>query len=398
MDGVLITDTLFVFAAIVGITVFGMFAEKKWKWAGILSGMGVSIFAAIFLVTAHVLPTANPAYDFIFDYVMPVGIPMVLLEANIKKIVKESGRSFILMNVACIGACLGGIAVGLIFKNNPYFAKDIAGYVAMEVGVCTGGTMNQAAMASTFNVSPDVRSAAAVGSNLVAVCFLVALGMIPNLKFFKEKYKHPYMDEAEAALANNEKIEIEHPENHSGKYTLMGFGKLFAFSCGILGFTNLITSFVGKLALPTVLNMMFTNMFLVSSVLTLIVVTLFPKFAESLRFGQDIGSFLLLLFMTTMGTGASIIEVLKIAPMIVVAEIVIIAIIGGITLIIAKLFKMNLEEALISINASYGGPSTATAYVGARGWTRLMVPAVLIGVYGYVVGNFLGILVGNLFL
>lgn len=232
----------------------------------------------------------------------------------------------------------------------------------------------------------------------MAVCFLVALGMIPNIKYFREKYNHPYMDEAEALTAKGEEIQIQGTEDHSSHYSIMGFGKFFAFSCIILGITNLFTSLMSGLGLPTVLHMLLTNTFLISSILTLIVVTSFPKFAESLRFGQDIGSFLLLIFMTTMGTGASIIEVLKIAPLIVVAEIVIILFIGGITLIIAKIFKMNLEEALISINASYGGPATATAYVGARGWTRLMIPAVLIGVYGYVIGNFLGILVGNIFL
>lgn len=89
---------------------------------------------------------------------------------------------------------------------------------------------------------------------------------------------------------------------------------------------------------------------------------------------------------------------IKIAPLIVAGEIIIIFFIMGITLIIAKVFKFNLEEALISVNASYGGPATACAYVGTKNWQRLMIPALLIGVYGYIVGNVLGILAGNLFL
>ena len=61
-------------------------------------------------------------------------------------------------------------------------------------------------------------------------------------------------------------------------------------------------------------------------------------------------------------------------------------------------FFEDLEEMLIAINASYGGPNTAAALVGTKGWTKLAVPAVLIGVYGIVVGNPLGVLIGNLFL
>lgn len=398
MTGVLIQDTLLVFAVILGITGFGMYAEKKWKWAGLLSGMGVSIFIAIILVTIHVLPTTSQAYDVVYDYVMPLAVPMVLVEANAKRIIKETGRSFLLMNIACAGAVIGGIVVGFIFRNNSFFVEDIAGYVAMEVGVCTGGAVNQAAMAQTFNVSQDVAGAAAVGSNLVAVMFLVAIGMLPNMKFFKKHFRHPYMDELEGLETGGLEMPESEVAEEKGGFSILGFVKLLTFSFAILGVSTLFTNFINTLSMPSALNMLLGNVYLISSLLTLVVITVFPKLGESMKFGQDIGSFMLLLFMTVMGTGASIIEVLKIAPLIVVAEIIIVFFIGGITLTIAKIFKMNLEEALISINASYGGPSTAGAYVGAKGWKRLMVPAILIGVYGYVIGNALGILAGNLFL
>lgn len=397
MNGVLINDTILVFGAIIAITAFGMYAETKWRWAGLLSGMGVSIFIAVFAVTFHILPTANAAYDVVFDYVMPLAVPMVLVQANAKRIVKESGRAFLLMNVACVGAVIGGVVMGFVLRNTSYFANDIAGYVAMEVGVCTGGTMNQAAMAKTFDVSSNIVSAAGVGANLVAVLFLVAIGALPNLKFFRNHFKHPYIDEAEEN-GSTETAAVDESGNSEGKYSILGLAKLLTFSFVITGAASVFCNFITTLNLPTVLGMLLSNLYLITSVITLAVVTMFPKFAESLTFGMDIGSFMLLLFMTTMGTGGSIIDVIKIAPLIVAGEIIIIFFIMGITLIIAKVFKFNLEEALISVNASYGGPATACAYVGTKNWQRLMIPALLIGVYGYIVGNVLGILAGNLFL
>lgn len=253
--------------------------------------------------------------------------------------------------------------------------------------------MNQAAMARTFNVSPDVASAAAVGSNLVAVMFLVAIGMIPNIKFFREKFKHPYMDELVEGKTIETAIQIQ-----TNQYSVAGLVKVLTFAFTVVGISNLFCNFMDTLRLPTVLSMLATNSFLISSLITLATVTFFPKFADSLCFGEEIGSFMLLMFMTVMGTGASIMEVLKFAPIIVIAEIIVTLAIMVVTLTITKLFKMNLEEALIAINASYGGPATAAAYVGSKGWQRLMVPAILIGVYGYIVGNVLGIVAGNLFL
>ncbi len=50
----------------------------------------------------------------------------------------------------------------------------------------------------------------------------------------------------------------------------------------------------------------------------------------------------------------------------------------------------------LASNANIGGPTTATAMAGAKGWNSLMAPAILVGVFGYVVGNYWGILVYNL--
>ena len=60
-----------------------------------------------------------------------------------------------------------------------------------------------------------------------------------------------------------------------------------------------------------------------------------------------------------------------------------------------KLFKFNIEEIVICSNASLGGPSTAAAVAGAKGWKELITPAILIGVLGYIIGNYLGIFAGD---
>lgn len=116
-EGVLFHDSGLVFFVMLAMTAFAIYAEKRWKWAATLSSVGICVFGALFLVSLKILPTDSAAYDVIFDYFVLLPIPMILVNANIKRIVRDSGRSFILMNVACAGACLGGIAVGLIFKK-----------------------------------------------------------------------------------------------------------------------------------------------------------------------------------------------------------------------------------------------------------------------------------------
>ena len=60
----------------------------------------------------------------------------------------------------------------------------------------------------------------------------------------------------------------------------------------------------------------------------------------------------------------------------------------------AKLAGATLEDAIIASNANIGGPTTAAGMAISQGWSALVGPAMLVGVLGYVIGNYLGTLVG----
>jgi uncharacterized membrane protein len=44
-------------------------------------------------------------------------------------------------------------------------------------------------------------------------------------------------------------------------------------------------------------------------------------------------------------------------------------------------------------NATLGGAPSAAAMAVAAGWSRLVLPGVLVAVWGYAIGTFLGLLV-----
>jgi hypothetical protein len=70
----------------------------------------------------------------------------------------------------------------------------------------------------------------------------------------------------------------------------------------------------------------------------------------------------------------------------------------GVTKVVANtiLCKSSLEEIIISSNANIGGPTTAAAMAIAKGWNALIVPAILVGTLGYVLGNYYGIFAGTM--
>ena len=67
------------------------------------------------------------------------------------------------------------------------------------------------------------------------------------------------------------------------------------------------------------------------------------------------------------------------------------------TLVAGKLLRLNLEELLLAMNATLGGPPTAAAMANSAGWPRLVLPGLLIGLWGYVIGTPSGVLVVEFF-
>ena len=61
-----------------------------------------------------------------------------------------------------------------------------------------------------------------------------------------------------------------------------------------------------------------------------------------------------------------------------------------------KLLRFDLEEIILASNANIGGPTTAASMAISQGWVKLIGPCMLVGTFGYVIGTWLGILVGSL--
>ena len=51
---------------------------------------------------------------------------------------------------------------------------------------------------------------------------------------------------------------------------------------------------------------------------------------------------------------------------------------------------------MVGIIAAIGGPPTAALSI-SMGWKKMVVPGVLVGLYGYIISNYIGVLVGNIF-
>jgi uncharacterized membrane protein len=102
-------------------------------------------------------------------------------------------------------------------------------------------------------------------------------------------------------------------------------------------------------------------------------------------------------FFVVIGCPADLKDVIFNAPLLFVFCGIIAFINIGWTLLIGKVFKQNIEELAVAINATIGGPSTAAAMAVAKGYDTLVVSAILVGLWGYIIGTPLGLIISRWF-
>lgn len=380
-------DIWSLWAVIIGWAAVSIYLEQKYRWASKVSGAVIALLGALVLANLGVIPTDSPVYDVIWGYVVLLAVPIMLFKADLRKIWRESGRTFLVFHIAAIGTIIGTVLGILFFGKWIPEAKAIG---AMITGSYIGGTVNFVAMSAQYNASQNVINAAIVADNLnMAVYFFVLLA-IPGVAFFRKHYEHPYEKAANEGVSDGE----TRAASYWGRkeISLLDIAKVIAAGFIIVAFSVKIAGWFGANAsLPLVLLGILGSKYFIVTTLTVVIVTLMPKFFEEARGAQEIGTFLIYIFLVVIGTPASIKAIVMQSPILLVFCAFVVIVNMLVTLVFGKLFGFTLEEILISCNATVGGPTTAAAMAISKGWNDLVLPAMLVGVWGYVIGNWCAI-------
>lgn len=399
MDGTFISadNTWALWAILTAIAAGSIWMEQKYKWAGKITGCVIALIIAMALSNFRIIPVDAPVYDAVWSYVVPLAIPLLLFNANINKIKRESGRLLIIYMISGVGTILGGIVAFLLLKNS---IPELYKVTAMMVGSYTGGSVNFAAMAEAFNASGETASAAVVADNLLMALYFFVLIAMPSIRFFYNKFSHPLVDEMEK-LGDQDQTEAASYWK-AKPIALKDIGMAVATSFVIVWISSELAGFFAGIFpqgnfIMSLLNGLLGNRYLVMTTLTMVLATVFHKYFENIAGAQEIGTFLIYIFFTVIGVPASIILILQRSPLLLVFCAIMVLFNMVVTLGFGKLFKFNLEEMIIASNANIGGPTTAAAMAIAKGWNILVIPALLVGTLGYVIGNYYGTIIGNIF-
>ena len=143
-------DTWSLLALLLVSVALSIWLEQKYDWASKISGAIIALCIALLASNLSIIPTSCVLYDeIVWDYAVPLGIPLLLLQCNMKKIWRETGRMMVIFLIGAAGTVAGAfLAYGLLHSYIP----GLEGVAAMMTGSYIGGGVNFAALAKEFDV------------------------------------------------------------------------------------------------------------------------------------------------------------------------------------------------------------------------------------------------------
>ncbi len=353
---------------VLSMVAFAMWAEET-KWGRKASGTIIVILLGFLLSNTGIIPTSSPVYSHVWSTLVPLAIPLLLIKADIRHIVQESGPTLIAFLFGAVGSVLGAM-VAFYFIPLPVLQAQLTSILTASY---IGGSMNFAAVSTALEVTGEpIMVPTLAADNLVGISYLVILAWLPASLFFQKLYSH-----------NNdaEKLAETKPVSLWGEFHLKDAVAAIAVSYFIVLASRYVEGLI-NIQGAAIMTM---------TLISIIIASLFGAQLKKLKGVFQLGMMIMYLFFGTIGASANLWVLFETAP-------ILILFISTITLghfivifTIGRLFNFTLPEVITASNACVLGPTTAAGLAASKGWNDLITPGILVGVFGYAIANFIGI-------
>ena len=354
----------YVLTSILAISSFGIELEQRTKIGKALSAPLASMALALILANVGVIPFESSIYGFINKNLVPLAVPMLLFDSDIRRVVRDTGSLLRCFFVGAFATVIGTLVAYPLIPMHSIGKFGEGWKVASALAARhIGGAINFVAVADTLKISPEAISASIAADN-IAVSLYFAL-----LFFLAKENKHSLNN------SNNQDVSLQAQDSIS----LSSIGWSFTTSSVLV----LLGSELTKLLFPS------TSSLPLISVLSVMAATAFPKFFERIRkTGTAIGVLFMQMFLAATGAAGSISLVIKNAPTVFFFSLFQISVHFITLMFVGKtMLGEDANELYLASNANVGGPTTAAAMAQAKNWNKLILPALLVGIFGYATGT-----------
>ena len=354
----------------------------RFKFVNKIGAVVITYILGIILGNLGVLPQiegyAN-IQNMITMITIPLAIPLLLFSMNLRKWFSNAGKTFLAMVLAFVAVVVSVFTGFFIFSgqgiDNLY---DVSG---MLIGLYTGGTPNLAAIQLAIGADETQYMIIATYDVVVGAFHLLFVMTIAQRLFNKFLPKYSYIDPANAHLGD---FDGEDP------YWGMLKVKMIKPLLKALGVALIIFAIGGAATLVIPESSQMAIVILIITTLG-IVGSLIPSI-NKIEKSFELGMYFILIFCLVI---ASMADLSKIDFSSLMIGVYIIYVILGSLLVhglLSKLFKVDTDTFIITSTAFICSPPFVPVVAGALRNREIIFPGITVGIIGYAIGNYLGVI------
>ena len=366
---------------------------RRFSTIGKVGAILVLYFLGIILANLFVFPFEGvaaklfPLQDALTSVTIPLALPLILFACDFREWPVKKALGSLLIGLVSVMA----VATAGYFLFRTHLGEQAPAIAGMVVGVYTGGTPNLAAIKMMLGVDEGTYVLMNSFDMLVSFIFLVFL-MAAGIRLFRKILPVDSASEAEKGLPQvGRKLAQSEAEMYRGIFTRQHFLPTLK----ALGLSVLIAG-IG-LGLSFLLTGGINMIVLILTLTTLSIAASFLPAVKKWEKSYDAGMYLVLIFSLVV---ASMVDIrsLDFHEGLWLLLYITFAIFGSLTLqvILGRVFKIDADTTVITSVAMVNSPLFVPMIAESMKNRRVILTGISIGIIGYAVGNYLGVLIAQM--
>jgi uncharacterized membrane protein len=385
--------TIFAFNATVCAAVFWA-AKQPWaqRFFSIIPSIVLIYYLPTFATTFGVIPSSSPVYDWMRDYLLPFSLFILMVTSDVPTILKIGPKAILMMLFGTLGVVVGGPIAYVLFER--WLPPDTWKGLAALSGSWIGGGGNFAAIKESVGAPDSIIGPIIIVDTAVGYTWMGVLLFLANYQKIIDRWNRAKSD----VIQDLDRRLRDFQESKSKPITLADASVVIA-----VGFVGAVVSeslaaWIHGITQPVLLENMprvaaifsqFTWMVIILSTLGILFSFTPLRQIESAG-ASKLGYAALYLFLTSIGAKADLAGIAA-APILLLVGAVWILIHVAFLLLGARLIRAPMFLVAVGSQANIGG--AASAPIVAAAYYEAMAPVgLLMGVLGYLLGNYAGLL------
>ena len=349
------------------------------RWAKAFGAALVVILLGIAAANTGLIPTQHRLYTLIFQWLVPLALFLLLLRVRLLSLRTVGIPLLLAFSLGSLTTVIG-VIIGLQFFGH-LFGSEAWKVAGVFTGTYIGGGINYIAIAKGLAVSDNLFAGGAAADNVVTAIWMAICLWAPR-----------FWGSGAEGMSSEESDPTTEPAVPDPSLPKMGtpYEATLRWGC-LLVIAPLVLSASWWLegAIPQIPSILFITT-------VAVILAQFPFF-NMIPGVAPMGHFFMLLFFASLGAICDIREMLRFGVAIFLFAAVVVIFHGLSLYFIGRALGIDRPTLCVASQACVGGAPSALAVAETHNWRPLLGPSVLVGVFGYGIGNYIGYAVAYLY-